>query len=234
MIALINLNIILSSFFCYLLYHAIKEKFTFKSDIKYRAEKLVVRIHQNISTLWYILKSYYFFPSLENLGLPRWLSWERLCLQCRRPRFDSWVGKIPWRRDRLPTPVFLCFPCGLVGKEFSCNMEDLGLIPWLGRSPGEGKGYPLQYSGLENSMNCIVYGVAESDEQQLSNFHFHFFGKSEREAKIQQEQYTMCKKGERNTHCSDLWFIKVCSCKRRKYQKLKEWSKVQLHGFTQS
>ena len=169
LIAVINLNIPLSSFFCYLLYHAIKEKFTFISDIKYRAEKLVVRIHQNISTLWYILKSYYFFPSLENLGLPRWLSWERICLQCRRPRFDSWVGKIPWRRDRVPTPVFLCFPCGLVGKEFACNMEDLGLIPWLGRSPGEGKGYPLQYSGLENSMNCIAYGVAESDTtEQLS------------------------------------------------------------------
>ena len=70
-----------------------------------------------------------------------------------RPRFDSWVGKIRWRRDRLPTPVVLGFPCALAGKESSCNAGDLGLIPGLGRFPGEGKGYPLQYSGLENSMD---------------------------------------------------------------------------------
>ena len=40
------------------------------------------------------------------LGLPLWLSWQRLCLQCRRPGFDPWFGKIPWRRERLHTPVF--------------------------------------------------------------------------------------------------------------------------------
>ena len=50
-------------------------------------------------------------------------------------------------------------------------MGDLGLIPGLGRSPGEGKGYPLQYSGLENSMDCIVCGVVKS-QTQLSDFHF--------------------------------------------------------------
>ena len=59
-----------------------------------------------------------------------------------------------WRRDRLPTPVFLGFPCGSAGKESDCNAGDLGSKPGLGRSPGEGKGYPLQYSGLENSMVC--------------------------------------------------------------------------------
>ena len=58
------------------------------------------------------------------------------------------------------------------GKEFSCNAEDLGLILGLGRSPGEGKGYPLWYSGLENSMDCIIHGVAKS-RTQLSNFRFH-------------------------------------------------------------
>ena len=72
---------------------------------------------------------------------------------------DSWVGKICWRRDRLPPPVFLDFPCGSAGKESACNVGDLG---WED-SPGEGKGYPLQYSGLENSMDCIAHGVAESD-----------------------------------------------------------------------
>ena len=77
-------------------------------------------------------------------------------------RFNSWVGKIPWRRDRLPTPVFLGFPCGSADKESACNAGDLGSIPTWGRSPGEGKGYPFQYSGLENTMNCIVHGVAKS------------------------------------------------------------------------
>ena len=66
-------------------------------------------------------------------GLPLWLSWERICLQCRRPWFDPWVGKIPWRR----------------------------------------KGYPLQYSGLEISMDRIFHGVVKS-WTQLSDFHFHF------------------------------------------------------------
>ena len=85
---------------------------------------------------------------------------------------DSWVCKTPWRRDRLPTPVLLGFPCGLAGKESACNAGDLGLILGLGRSPGEGKDYPLQYSGLENSMDCIVHGVTKS-LTQLSDFDFH-------------------------------------------------------------
>ena len=69
-----------------------------------------------------------------------------ICLQCRRSWFDFWVGKIRWRRDRLPTPVLLGFPCFSAGKESTCNVGDLGSIPGLGRSPGEGIGYPLQYS----------------------------------------------------------------------------------------
>ena len=56
----------------------------------------------------------------------------------------------------------LGFPCGSAGKESACNERDLALIPVLGRSPGEGKGYPLQYSCLENSRDCIGYGVAKS------------------------------------------------------------------------
>ena len=66
------------------------------------------------------------------------------------------------------------FPCGSDGKESACNVGDLGSIPRLGRSPGEGKGYPLQYSGLENSTDCIVHAVTKS-RTQLSNFHsLHF------------------------------------------------------------
>ena len=92
-------------------------------------------------------------------------------LECRRPRFHSWVRKICGRRDRLPTPVILGFPGGSAGKESACNVEDLGSIPGTGRSPGEGNSYPLQYSCLENSMDCIVHGVAKS-WTQLSYFQF--------------------------------------------------------------
>ena len=66
------------------------------------------------------------------LGLPWWLSWYRIHLQCRRPRFDPWVGKIPWQRVYVN---------------------------------------PLQYPGLENSMDCIVHGVTKS-RTRLSDFHF--------------------------------------------------------------
>ena len=62
------------------------------------------------------------------------------------------------------------FPCGSASKEFTCNAGELSLDPRLGRSPGERKGYPLQYSGLENSMDCTVHGVAKS-QTQLSDFH---------------------------------------------------------------
>ena len=65
----------------------------------------------------------------------------------------------------------MCFPCGSAGKESACNAGDLDSIPELGRFPGEGKGYLLQYSGLENSMHCIVHGVAKS-RTRWSDFHF--------------------------------------------------------------
>ena len=74
----------------------------------------------------------------------------------------------------LPTPGFLGFPGGSAGKESTCNVEnpgDLGSIPGLGRSPGEGNG-SSQYSGLENPMDCIVRGVTNS-QTRLSDFHFH-------------------------------------------------------------
>ena len=60
--------------------------------------------------------------------------------------FNSWVREICWKRDRLPTPVFLGFPCGPDGKESACDAGDPGLIPGWGRSAGKGIGYPLQYS----------------------------------------------------------------------------------------
>ena len=63
------------------------------------------------------------------------------------------------------------FPCGSAGKESACNAGDLGPIPGLGRPPEEGKGYPIQYSGLENFMEYTVHGVTKS-RTQLSHFHF--------------------------------------------------------------
>ena len=83
------------------------------------------------------------------------------------------LGRSPGKGNRLATPVFLGFACGLAGKESTCNAGDLGSIPGLGRSPGEGKGYPLQYSGLENSMDCIAHGVSKS-RTGLSDFCFTF------------------------------------------------------------
>ena len=63
------------------------------------------------------------------------------------------------------------FPCGSAGKESTCNTGDLDSFPKLGRSPGDGKGYPLQHAGLENSMDSRVHVVAKS-RTQLSDIHF--------------------------------------------------------------
>ena len=63
-------------------------------------------------------------------------------------------------------------PCGSAGKESPCNVGDLGLIPGLGRSPGEGKGYPLQYCDQENSLECLVHGVAKSQTPTFTSLHF--------------------------------------------------------------
>ena len=80
----------------------------------------------------------------------------------------------PLERDRLPTPVFLGFPCGSAGKESACNMGDLGSIPGSGRSFGEGNGNPLQYSCLENPMDreawqAAVHGVARIGHDLVIN-----------------------------------------------------------------
>jgi len=74
-------------------------------------------------------------------------------------------------------PWLMGFPCGSASKESACNGGDLGSIPGFGRSPGEEKGYPLQYSGLENAMDSIVHGITNS-RTRLSNFHFTSMGGS--------------------------------------------------------
>ena len=77
-----------------------------------------------------------------------------------------------WSKSHIRTWL-LAKPCGSAGEESACNAGDLDSIPGSGRSPGEGKGYPLQYSGLENSMGCIVHGFAKSRTRR-SDCHFHW------------------------------------------------------------
>ena len=72
--------------------------------------------------------------------------------------------------EKLASIYFITLHCGLAGKESACNVGDLGSVPGLGRSPGEGKGYPLQYSGLENSMDYKVHGITKS-RTRLIDFH---------------------------------------------------------------
>ena len=98
-------------------------------------------------------------------------------------QFNSWGRKIPWRRDRLTTPVFLGFPGGRDGKESACNEGVLGSIPGLGRSPGGGLGNPLQYSCLENPHwqrsleGYSLWGCKESDitERLSTAQHIHLW-----------------------------------------------------------
>ena len=111
------------------------------------------RSHQVFSTL---LPSCFFSAISSSLGLSQW---------------DG--KKHPHLFTCSPLPLGQGFPGGSAGKESACNVRELGLIPGLGRSPGEGNSYPIQYSGLENSMDCIVHGVAKS-RTGLNDFHFHF------------------------------------------------------------
>ena len=96
------------------------------------------------------------------------LSWSRICLQWRWSQFNSWLGKIRWRRDRLPTPVVLGFPCGSPSKESACNSEDLALIPGLGRSPREGNA--IHSSILAWSIPWTVQSMGKQSRTRLSDF----------------------------------------------------------------
>ena len=118
--------------------------------------------------------------------MTEWLNWTELMYKWenwtmkkaefwRIDAFELWCWRrllrVPWTPRRSNLSVLMGFPCGSAGKESSCNVGDLGLIPGLGRFPGEVKHYSLQYSGLENSMYCTVHMVAKS-RIWVSNFHF--------------------------------------------------------------
>ena len=81
--------------------------------------------------------------------------------------FERMEDKFIWKE----TYKELGLPCDSAGKESACSAGDLRSMPGLGRFPGEGKGYPLQYSGLENFMDYTVYGVAKG-QTRLSDFRF--------------------------------------------------------------
>ena len=117
--------------------------------------------------LYWILNSY-----------NRWkasLIWERICLQFRRPQFDSWVRKISWRRDRLPTSVFLGFCCGSAGKESTCNVGRPWFGLWVRKIPSPlapEKGKATHSSILAWRIPwTTVHGMAKS-QTRLSDFHF--------------------------------------------------------------
>ena len=91
--------------------------------------------------------------------------------------WETWVQSLGWKdpleKGKATHSSILGFPCGSAGKESAYSAGDLGSMPALRRTPGEGKGYPLQYSGLDNSMNYTFHGVPKSGTQ-LRDFHFHF------------------------------------------------------------
>ena len=98
-----------------------------------------------------------------------WNHCDSLCLAVDVKRINIFSsGDMLIEEGGLPLP-----PGGSAGKESACNMRDLGSIPGLGRSRGEGNDYPLQYSGLENSLDCIVHGITKR-RTQLSDFHFTY------------------------------------------------------------
>ena len=139
-------------------------------------------VYAQVCSLQYYLQN----PSYRNsISTHQWLNGYRRCGVCVCvQRTERWLpegmlghgerdmGKgrstIWWWMETINFWWWAC--CGSsAGKEAACNAGDLGSIPGLGRCPKEGNSYALQYSGLENSMNCVVHGVAKS-QTRLSNF----------------------------------------------------------------
>ena len=106
--------------------------------------------------------------------VPASVSMDGLNKRLVKKLWDYFSSNHHWKIHVTLPPIRCLLPgYSSVGKESVCNSRDPGLIPGSGRSPGEGKGYPLQYSGLENSMDCVGRGIIKS-RTRLSDFHFHF------------------------------------------------------------
>ena len=84
----------------------------------------------------------------------------KYCTRATIITYDKIIDSLIWRRPHLALGYPLQYSWASLVAQSTCNVGDLGLIPGLGRSPGKGKGYPLQYSGLENSTDYTAHGVA--------------------------------------------------------------------------
>ena len=105
---------------------------------------------------------------MAELGLPDSSAGKESACNARDPGSIPGSGRSPGEGISYLTPVFLGSPCGSAGKGSACNAGELGSIPGLGKSPGEGN---ATHSSLENSMDCMVHGIAKS-RTPLSNLHF--------------------------------------------------------------
>ena len=125
----------------------------------------------------------------------------------------NWTGPFPWKLNQT-WKRFMGFPCSSAGKESACSAGDLVSIPGLGISPEEGKGYPLQYSALENFMDCTVHGVAK-DQTQLSDFHFFSFFHELETSVCSRDQHVLFtllswKIKNRNNLDKWVWYASIC------------------------
>ena len=114
---------------------------TLKSLLQYHSSKASILL---CSAFFIVQLSHSYMTTGKTIALTRW----------------TFVGKVMSLLFNMLSR--LGFPCGSAGKESTCNEGDLGLTPGLGRSLREGKGYPLQYSGLENPMGSVVHGITKS------------------------------------------------------------------------
>ena len=127
---------------------------------------LITCMDPQLNRLWPKIMLYFLTGNLKHGSFYKEepLSWRRICLQCRRPGFDPWVGKIPWRRERLPTPVF--WPREFHGLYRPWVHKESDMTVQLSLSP-------LSWSFLRSQTSWIQAAVFKSRQHQLSHFCFY-------------------------------------------------------------